>query len=123
MRRPHRVAAAYLELAVLVRALEGLAAAVRFEASPDRGSLWAGLFDLRENLLGRAQDDCAPSPHNAAAAMALELTVVGSINLDFAVRVDRLPRPVRRSPAGSSRAARAERAQIRPSLPRGSAPR
>jgi hypothetical protein len=54
---PHRVAAAYLELAVLVRALEGLAAAVRFESSLDRGSLWAGLFDLRENLLGPALDD------------------------------------------------------------------
>jgi hypothetical protein len=54
---PHHVAAAYLELAVLIRALEGLSAAVGFEASPDRGSLWAGLFDLRENLLGRAQDD------------------------------------------------------------------
>jgi hypothetical protein len=54
---PHHVAVAYLELAVLIRALEGLTAAVEFEASPDRGSLWAGLFDLRENLLGRAQDD------------------------------------------------------------------
>ena len=54
---PHRVAAAYLELAVLVRALEGLAATVRFESSLDRGSLWAGLFDLRENLLGRAAED------------------------------------------------------------------
>jgi hypothetical protein len=54
---PHRVAAAYLELAVLVRALEGLAAQVRWASSVDRGSLWAGLFDLRENLLGRAQDD------------------------------------------------------------------
>jgi hypothetical protein len=54
---PHTVASAYLELAVLVRALAGLSAAVEFEASPDRGSLWAGLFDLRENLLGRAQDD------------------------------------------------------------------
>ena len=54
---PHRVAAAYLELAVLIRALGGLAAAVRWEAAPDRGSLWAGLFDLRENLLGRAHDD------------------------------------------------------------------
>ena len=53
----HRVAAAYLELAVLVRALEGLSAAVRWEAEPDRGSLWAGLFDLRENLLGRALDE------------------------------------------------------------------
>ena len=54
---PVRVAQAYLELAVLVRALEGLAAAARFEAPPDRASLWAGLFDLRENLLGRAVDD------------------------------------------------------------------
>ena len=53
----HHVAAAYLELAVFVRALEGLAASVRWEAGPDRGSLWAGLFDLRENLLGRAQAD------------------------------------------------------------------
>ena len=54
---PHRVAAAYLELAVLVRALEGLSTAVHIGSSPDRGSLWAGLFDLRENLLGRALDD------------------------------------------------------------------
>lgn len=55
--RPERVAQAYLELAILVRALEGLSAAARFEAPPDPGSLWAGLFDLRENLLGRALDD------------------------------------------------------------------
>jgi hypothetical protein len=54
---PHRVAAAYLELAVLVRALEGLSAAVRWGSTPDRGSLWAGLFDLRENLLGRVHDE------------------------------------------------------------------
>jgi hypothetical protein len=54
---PHRVAAVYLELAVLVRALEGLSALVRWESDLDRGSLWAGLFDLRENLLGRALDD------------------------------------------------------------------
>ena len=54
---PHSVAAVYLELAVLVRALEGLSAAVRWEAIPDRGSLWAGLFDLRENLLGRLPDE------------------------------------------------------------------
>ena len=50
----HRVAAAYLELAVLVRALEGLSAAARWNSGVDAGSLWAGLFDLRENLLGRA---------------------------------------------------------------------
>jgi len=53
----YRVAQVYLELAVLVRALEGLSAQLRFQSSIDRGSLWAGLFDLRENLLGRALDD------------------------------------------------------------------
>jgi hypothetical protein len=52
-----RVAQAYLELAVLVRALEGLTATAVVEATPDRGALWAGLFDLRDNLLGRALDD------------------------------------------------------------------
>jgi hypothetical protein len=54
---PNRVAQVYLELAVLVRALEGLTAAVRLRTAPDRSSLWAGLFDLRENLFGRALDD------------------------------------------------------------------
>jgi hypothetical protein len=54
---PIRVAQAYLELAVLVRALEGLEAAARIRSAPDRSSLWAGLFDLRENLLGRAVED------------------------------------------------------------------
>ena len=54
---PHRVASAYLELAVLVRALEGLSATVRWQSELDAGSLWAGLFDLRENLLGSALDD------------------------------------------------------------------
>jgi len=54
---PARVAQAYLELAVLVRALEGLTAAARIDAPPGRNSLWAGLFDLRENLLGRTLDD------------------------------------------------------------------
>jgi hypothetical protein len=52
-----RVAQTYLELAVLVRALQGLSDAARIEAWPDRSSLWAGLFDLRENLLGRTLDD------------------------------------------------------------------
>jgi hypothetical protein len=55
--RPERVAQAYLELAVLVRALEGLSASARIDAMPEASSLWAGLFDLRENLLGRALDD------------------------------------------------------------------
>jgi hypothetical protein len=52
-----RVAQVYLELAVLVRALEGLAAAGRIGAMPEPAELWAGLFDLRENLLSRALDD------------------------------------------------------------------
>ena len=42
---------------MLVRALQGLADMARMDAAPDRSSLWAGLFDLRENLLGRAVDD------------------------------------------------------------------
>jgi hypothetical protein len=52
-----RVMRAYLELAVFVRALEGLTAAARMGAPPDRTSLWAGLFDLRENLLDGTLDD------------------------------------------------------------------
>jgi hypothetical protein len=54
---PHRVAAVYLELAVFVRALQGLSASVLWDSPLDRGSLWAGLFDLRENMLGRALED------------------------------------------------------------------
>lgn len=53
----HRIAQVYLELAVLVRALEGLTTAVRMDTPPDRSSLWAGLFDLRENLLGGTLED------------------------------------------------------------------
>ena len=52
-----RVAQAYLELAMLVRALEGLTATAVVEARPDRADLWAGLFDLRDNLLGQALED------------------------------------------------------------------
>jgi hypothetical protein len=51
------VAQSYLELAVLVRALQGLSDAARIDAAPERSSLWAGLFDLRENLLGRTLED------------------------------------------------------------------
>jgi hypothetical protein len=54
---PDRVAAVYLELAILLRALEGLTAAVSLDAAPDRSSLWAGLFDLRDTLLGSTVDD------------------------------------------------------------------
>jgi hypothetical protein len=54
---PVRIAQAYLELAVLVRALEGLRTTADVGSELDRSSLWAGLFDLRENLLGRTLDD------------------------------------------------------------------
>ena len=54
---PNRVAAVYLELAVLVRALEGLTTAANLDAAPDRSSLWAGLFDLQDTLLGSTVDD------------------------------------------------------------------
>jgi hypothetical protein len=53
---PHRVAQVYLELAVFVRALEGLTTSARYASAPDRASLWAGLFDLRENLYGAVDD-------------------------------------------------------------------
>jgi hypothetical protein len=54
---PNRVAQAYLELAVLVRALQGLSTSARVGAAPERGALWAGLFDLRENLFDGAVED------------------------------------------------------------------
>ena len=54
---PKRVAQAYLELAVLVRALEGLSTSARVGSVPGRSALWAGLFDLRENLFDRAVED------------------------------------------------------------------
>jgi hypothetical protein len=54
---PDRVAAVYLELAVLIRALQGLDDAARLDAPPDRSSLWAGLFDLRDTLFAATVDD------------------------------------------------------------------
>src|SRR5437763_13517476 len=51
---PTRVAQAYLELAVLVRALQGLADMARLDAPPHRASLRAGLLHLRENPERRA---------------------------------------------------------------------
>ena len=52
-----RVAQAYLELAVSCGRWRASPTAARMDAAPDRSSLWAGLFDLRENLLGRAVED------------------------------------------------------------------
>jgi len=54
---PNRVASVYLELALLVRALEGLSTAASMDAAPDRSSLWAGLFDLRDTLFDSTVED------------------------------------------------------------------
>ena len=74
---------------------KGLADAARIELVPDRSSLWAGLFDLRENLLGaRARRPARPDRRLAfASGTTVRLTVVGSINLDLVARAERLPRP------------------------------
>ena len=53
---PTRVTQAYLELAVLVRALQGLATAAELSSQPSSADLWAGLFDLRENLWTAVED-------------------------------------------------------------------
>ena len=58
---PDRVTAAYLELAVLVRALQGLSDGWLDGAAGRR--LWAGLFDLRDTLLGSTVDDL-PRPRS-----------------------------------------------------------
>ncbi len=42
---------------MLVRALQGLTDAARLDTELDRSSLWAGLFDLRDTLLGSTVDD------------------------------------------------------------------
>ena len=85
---PNRVAAVYLELAVLVRALEGLATAASLDA-------------LARSLvaLGRA---LRPPGHAArldrrrpprTGGVRPRIAVVGSINLDLVARCERLPRP------------------------------
>jgi len=50
------VSAIYLELAVSIRALEGLSAAIDYGASLERGALWAGLFDLQDHLFGGTRE-------------------------------------------------------------------
>jgi hypothetical protein len=42
---------------VLVRALQGLEDAARMDVALDRSVIWAGLFDLRDTLLGSTVDD------------------------------------------------------------------
>ena len=90
---PNRVAAVYLELAVLVRALEGLATAASLDALPDRSSLWAGLFDLQDTLLGRRSTTCAHSPRERRGSLS---------SSDPRLAVKRCDEPLRRDDAGSS---------------------
>ena len=42
---------------MLLRALQGLTDAARMDTALDASSLWAGLFDLRDTLLGATVDD------------------------------------------------------------------
>ena len=85
---PHRVTHVYLELAVLIRALEGLTSSVRLGTAPGPFvSLGGALRPAREPSRTALWTTCArlpPSPR---------LTVVGSVNLDLVARVERLPRP------------------------------
>ena len=60
--------------------------------SPTARSLWAGLFDLRENLLGAHVDDLR-ARRVARRGGAPTIAVVGSVNLDLVARCERLPRP------------------------------
>ena len=54
---PHRVAPRTWSSPSSCARSKASSATVRWQSTIDRGSLWAGLFDLRENLLGRALDD------------------------------------------------------------------
>ena len=59
--RPRGATGAVLcQLEIPVKTVEAAAAGAGFfclNAAPDRSSLWAGLFDLRENLVERAVED------------------------------------------------------------------
>ena len=59
---PNRVAAAYLELAVLVRALQGLSDAARMETTLDASSLWAGSSTSATPCSARRSTTSARSP-------------------------------------------------------------
>ncbi len=91
---PERVAQAYLELAVFVRALEGLTTAVRLEATPDPlVALGRPLRPPREPARQGARRPACALRDLTARVPAPRLTVVGSINLDLVAQAERLPRP------------------------------
>ena len=112
---PHRVTAVYLELAVLVRALQGLSDSARLDAPPDASSLWAGLFDLRDTLLGSHRGRPASACRLASPSSAASTST--SSRGSSGCRGRERPSPTRASPGS-----RAARARTRPSPPRASGP-
>ena len=118
-RAPHRVAAAYLELAVLVRALEGSRPRCAGASARTAASLWAGLFDLRENLLGRAHDDLRARVRRPAQAIGRAMprgSPSSARSTSTSSRAcERLPRPGETVRRRRSRAFPAARARTRPS--------
>ena len=117
-----RVAQAYLELAVLVRALAGLddAARIALGARPLARSGPASSTCARTCSAGRVDDLRA-----LAAVAAPSIAVVGSVNLDLVARCASGCRGSGETltDATFARLSRAARARIRPSRPRGSGAR
>ena len=89
---------AYLELAVLVRALEGLPSAVRWQSTSTAARSGPACSTCARTCSAARSTICARSPPDASRLL-VELTVVGSINLDLVARVERLPRPGETVPA------------------------
>ena len=87
-----RVAQAYLELAVLVRALEGLAAAAASTRRPTARRSGPGSSTCARTCSAARSRTCARSPPELRRWRP-SLTVVGSVNLDLVARCERLPRP------------------------------
>ena len=83
---PDRVAAVYLELAVLVRALAG---PLR-RGAPRRAARRAPRSGPACSTCARP---CSARPWTTCARLPPSITVVGSVNLDLVARVERLPRP------------------------------
>ena len=115
---PVRVAQAYLELAVLVRALEGLATAARMRSAPNPSDLWAGLFDLRENLLERrARRPESPGRLSHVRCLAPDMSVSDAWRAS-PQRVESLPMARRRTkrvlkPRAPSRVRKTKRAKTK----------
>ena len=104
---PNRVAAVYLELAVLVRALEGLARRRASTRRPIARRCGPASSTCRTRSSGRRWTTCARSPLDAA------IVVVGSINLDLVAAASGSRVQARPSPARRSRATRAVRERTR----------